>query len=107
MADYITDIIERYEIDLQKVKQKYVWTLQYVKEQTPELCLVAVNQAGLVLKYVREQTPEICLAAVQESGLALYYVREQTPEICLAAIKRTKMSLYYVKDLKLKEKLIL
>ena len=85
MADYITSIIQRYEIDLQKVKQKYVWTLQYVKEQTPELCLVAVNQAGLVLKYVREQTPEICLAA----------------------IKRTKMSLYYVKDLKLKEKLIL
>ena len=39
MADYITDIIARYEADLQKVKQDG-YALQFVKEQTPEICLV-------------------------------------------------------------------
>lgn len=32
--------------------------------------LEKVKQNGLNLKYVNEQTPEICLAAVQENGLA-------------------------------------
>jgi hypothetical protein len=42
MADYITDIIRRYEADLYKVK-RYGYDLQYVEEQTPELCLAAVQ----------------------------------------------------------------
>jgi hypothetical protein len=40
-----------------------------------------------VLYFVKEQTPEVCLVAVSNSnsGDALYYVKEQTPEICLAS----------------------
>ena len=52
----------------------YPFYIQYVKEQTPELCLVAVNHDGWALQYVKEQTPEICLAAVRRDGRALRYV---------------------------------
>jgi hypothetical protein len=48
--------------------------LQYVKEQTPEICLEAVKRDGSTLRYVKEQTPEICLEAVKEEGNALQFV---------------------------------
>jgi hypothetical protein len=87
MADYITNIIVRYEADLQRAKQ-YGCFLQLVKEQTPEICLASVQNKGLTLQYVKEQTPEICLAAVQQNGMALQYVKEQTPELCLEVAKQ-------------------
>src|SRR3990167_918856 len=62
--------------------------LQYVTEQTEEICLAAVQQDGDALQYVTEQTEEICLAAVQQNGDALQYVTEQTEEICLAAVQQ-------------------
>ena len=60
--------------------------LQYVKEQTPELCLEAVKRDGWALKFVKEQTDEICLAAVKEDAWALEFVKNKTPEIYLAAL---------------------
>jgi hypothetical protein len=51
--------------------------LQYVNEQTPEICKKAVSQNGCALQYVNEQTPEICKKAVSQNGCALQYVNEQ------------------------------
>jgi hypothetical protein len=64
---YIQSIIRNYEEDLQKVKQDG-YALQYVKEQTLELCLEAMKQDGCALKYVKEQTYELCLEAVKQDG---------------------------------------
>ena len=43
--------------------------------------LLAVTQDGWALEYVEEQTHEICLAAVQQNGYALEFVKDQTREI--------------------------
>ena len=51
--DYITDIIELYEADLYKVK-RYEWALIYVKEQTPEICMAAVQKNIYALQYVKD-----------------------------------------------------
>jgi hypothetical protein len=40
-----------------------------------------VCQNGRALRYVDNQTPEICLAAIQEDGMALQYVLDKIPEI--------------------------
>ena len=72
--------------------------LQYVKEQTPEICMEAVKQNGWALEYVEEQTPEICMEAVKQNGLVLQYVKEQTPEICMEAVKQNEWALTYVKE---------
>ena len=61
--------------------------LQYVENQSTELCLEVVKQNGLALKYVKEQTEEICLAAVKQNGMALQYVREKTSKIQEAALQ--------------------
>lgn len=42
---------------------KHAYALVHVKDQTPELCLVAVRQNSDALKFVRNKTPEIRLAA--------------------------------------------
>jgi 8-oxo-dGTP pyrophosphatase MutT (NUDIX family) len=72
--------------------------LNYNDEQTPELCLAAVQQEGKLLKFVKEQTHEICLTAVSKDGNALQFVKQQTPEICLAAVKQNGDALHYVNE---------
>lgn len=58
-------------------------------KNTEEEDLRRVKRDGLALQFVKEQTPEICLAAVEDIGLALDFVKEQTPEICLAAVQQS------------------
>ena len=64
--------------DLEMVKKDGM-QLEFVKNQTPEICLAAVKQAGYAIQYVNEQTPEICMVAVQQNGMSLECVEEQTP----------------------------
>ena len=45
--------------------------LEWVINQTPELCMMAVMKNGLALKYVRNVTPELNMAAVKQNGLAI------------------------------------
>jgi hypothetical protein len=47
--------------------------------------LAAVQKNGLALQFVKEQTPEVCLAAVKQNGLVLCHVKKKTPEVYLAA----------------------
>jgi hypothetical protein len=72
--------------------------LQFVKEQTPEICMKAVKQNGLALQFFKEQTPEICVEAVKQNGLALKHVKEQTPKICVEAVKQDILALEYIND---------
>ena len=60
--------------------------------------LEAVKQNGSALQYVAEQTEEICLEAVKQDGWTLQYVVEQTEEICLEAVKRDGYALQYVSE---------
>ena len=45
--------IERFN---RKVQQRYEWAVEFVKEQTPEICMAAVKQDGWALQHVKEQT---------------------------------------------------
>lgn len=61
--------------------------LQYVKDQTPELCMASVKQNGMALRYVINQTPELCMTAVKQDWRAYADVKDKTPEIMTAATK--------------------
>ena len=73
--------------------------LEYVKKQTQLICELAVNQNGLALQYVKEQTSLICELAIKQDGLALQFVKEeyQTFDICIIAVKQNGRALEYVK----------
>jgi len=70
--------------------------IDYFEPQTLDLCLYAVNVAGIlgspetfimngVLTAIRHQTDEICLLAVKKCPLAMKFVRDQREELCFAA----------------------
>jgi len=58
--------------------------------------LEAVKQDGAILQYIHNQTKEICLEAVKQEGYALQYVHHQTEEICLEAVKQEGYALQFV-----------
>jgi hypothetical protein len=78
--------------------QRRASQLGYAHYQTPEICLTAVKKEPWTLQYVKEQTTEICIAAIQNDGWALRHVKKQTHELCLLAVKKDGMLLDFVKD---------
>lgn len=80
-------------------------------EKTPERCLIAVKQDGLVLKHISKaiQTEELCLKAVRQNGMAIKHVskRLMSDEILLTAIKSNGKSLGYIPGKYITEKLCL
>jgi hypothetical protein len=45
-----------------------------IKEQTPEICLVAVQQSGMTLEFTKYKTPDI-YGSYEQYGCALTYVK--------------------------------
>ena len=89
--------MNQHEKHLENVKRNGM-ILDFIKEQTDEICLEAVKQNGLALQYVKKQTPEICLEAVKNNASTLRYVQQQTNEMCLEAVKQNGYALQYVKN---------
>lgn len=81
------------ELDYEKWK-----ALRLKKNLSGEDALKAVKQDGHALQYVVEQTEEICLEAVKQDGFALRYVKEQTYQICLEAVNKSRFALRYVEE---------
>lgn len=73
--------------------------LEFITEQTEEMCLIAVKSNGWALQYVEKQTDKICLAAVKQNGCALKFVIKQTYDICIAAVTQTGYASQYVDEL--------
>ena len=73
-----TGITSQYQKDLESVREDG-YNLQYVENQTEEICLEAVRQTGWALQYVPEKfrTKKLCLEAVKEEGGALEYVPKE------------------------------
>ena len=78
--------------------QENGYALYYVREQTEELCILSVQQNGNVLYFVKEQTNEICIQAVQQNGIALQFVKEQTNDICIMAVQQNGLALQFVEN---------
>ena len=71
--------------------------LEYVINQTNEICKIAVNNHGFALEFVKDQTDDICKMAVK-NGYGLEFVKVQTDEICKIAVSKNGRALRWVKD---------
>ena len=75
------------------------WMLQFVKNQTEEICKLAVEYDGHALSsmYMKiPQTDELCKIAVKKNGLALIHVNSPTDEIRKLAIQQTGLALVHM-----------
>jgi hypothetical protein len=78
--------------------------LQYAKNKSYDICLLAVKTDGGALQYVPKtptQDEALCIAAVEQNGMALTWVGTQTQAIVLAAMRQNPKSLTYA-DSKIK-----
>ena len=81
-----------------KMVEQDGYTLEFVKEQTENICLKAVEKEGFALRFVKEQTEKICLKAVKKHGDVLQFVKKQTENICLKAFEQNGCASKYVKE---------
>lgn len=81
-----------------KLSQKDGMAFKYVKNQTDEICILAVKQNGNALEYVQNQTEEICCLSVSQNGRALADVQNQTEKICKLAIHEHEWAFRLVKE---------
>ena len=73
--DYIADIIRRYEKELQHVKRSG-YSLQFVREQTPELCLIALEKDPWCFQYGITMSKEMWRLAVKKDGRILHQIKD-------------------------------
>lgn len=66
--------------------------IQYLKYNTPAVCMAAVKQNGEAIQFIRDRTPELCRAAVEQNPMAIKYITMQSPELCLMAMRGCKCS---------------
>ncbi len=78
--------------------------LQFIKEQTEEICLLAVKNNHISFQYVKNKTFDICKIVLNKYGLFLKglnknnYTKEQYHELCNIAINNRCSSLEYVDE---------
>ena len=84
--------------------RKDAFLFRYIKHPTIEMMRLAVAQADWVIDEVKHQTEELCLVAVRANGRALRYVKKQTFEICLEACLQMKQ-IKYVRSHKIRNQL--
>lgn len=79
---------------------KNAGALKFVKNQTKDICELAVQKNGTSIEYVKEEflTEDICIMAVKNNYLALAYISKQTDEMCRLAVQQNSSALYYVKN---------
>jgi len=86
----------------------YNITLIPEQDLNDEICLIAVNENGLLLNYIFEskRTPLVCFTAVNQNGKSIQYVPKQflSEELYCTAVKSNAFSIQFVpKDLQTEE----
>ncbi len=97
MLKYFPDNIktEDFWIDMIEIKPE---SLQYITNQTDNICMTAVKKNGSMLQYVTNKTYEICVEAVKNVGYALLFVENPGPELCLMGVKTCGMMLKFIEN---------
>lgn len=76
--------------------QRFGDDVYFVRHPTEEICLAAVQAESRALQYITNPSEKVALAAVQQNGLMLQFVPHPTEEICLAAVKNNGLALRYI-----------
>ncbi len=82
--------------NIEEVLKECPKMLFFVKEQTEELCKIAVSKSGLSLQYVKNQTYDICKLAVYNNAFSLMYVKNKTYDLCEYAVQKNIEIFEYV-----------
>jgi hypothetical protein len=83
--------------DINKVKVNGMY-LQHIENQTEELCEEAIKQNPSSFIYVKNQTPNLCFLAVKKNGMLLEHVIDQDETLCKYAMMQNSKAFRFVKN---------
>jgi len=66
----------------------YLTMLSLSQEKIKNHDLNSISKDAYAICFVENQTPDICIAAVQKNGMVLRFIKDRSPEICLAAVNQ-------------------
>jgi len=72
------------------------YTIEYIKNPSRELQLIAVNKNILLFKYVQDPSPELQLKAVSAIGDYIRYIDNPSHQVQMAAVKQDAGALKYI-----------
>ena len=75
------------------------WAIQYVKEPSEALQLLAVRKNYDAIKYIKEPYESVQEEAVRKSYDALKYIASPSPIVERIAIKNNEAAIHFVKEL--------
>lgn len=73
--------------DYIKVIKKDWRNIQFIENQTIDLCELAIRTSAQAIRFIKNKTDELCLLAVKMSPETIEFVENQTDEICFAFIE--------------------
>ena len=66
--------------------EKYPYVIQFIENQTFDVCSKAIHKNYHVIRYVRDQTPVLCWHALKETAYAFSYIKNPTKDMCMYSI---------------------
>lgn len=91
------DIADSYWLELLFDKKQSA-ALQYVEDQTDDICVRAITQDAGAIRFVRDQTEDLCMLAVQKNGLAVRHIRSPSTNVSYHAAKQNGDALEHIKN---------
>ena len=70
--------------------------LNYIKNQTEKMCVVAIKHDMNAINCVHKKTEDILKLMLSKDGLYLDYIDNQTVEMCEIAVKQNKEAIKYI-----------
>lgn len=62
--------------------KQYPHALQYVENQSTDICESAIRCDPMAIRHVKNQTEEMCRYSIQKNPNAIFHVRNKTIELC-------------------------
>ncbi len=94
-SKFINDFYNN-QLNIKQILKENSDMIFFVKNQTEELCKLAVSYSGFSLEYIKNQTYDICKKAVQQTIQSFKFVDKklQTKELCIISLIRKKTDTY-------------
>ncbi len=93
---YVPSEYQNEDMCINAVRKSYV--LDYVHNQTYDICMEAVKNHPYQIVYVTDQTEDICIEAVKRKSTVIRFVKNKTEDICRYALLNTVYAICELKS---------
>jgi hypothetical protein len=72
--------------------------IRYIKNQTPELQMVAVEKEPRYIRHIKNPTPEVQMYAVEDNPSNIFDIENPTPQVQMYVVKKNPFYVHYIQN---------